>query len=267
MSRHRARRRLTLAYDKRVVAEGLDVEIPDRGFTAIVGPNACGKSTLLRALARMLKPRRAPCCSTARRSPSCRARRSRAGSACSPQTATARTGSRVVDLVARGRHPHQSLLRQWSRDDERAVQAAMAATRVDDLAERPGRRALRRSAPARLAGDGARAGDAAAAARRADDVPRHPAPDRGARPVRRAARAGPHARRRAARPQPGVPLRRPPDRDARRARRRARRAGARSSTPSSSSTSSASAAASSPIPETGTPMIVPAARKAIAARV
>jgi ABC-type cobalamin/Fe3+-siderophores transport system ATPase subunit len=53
------------------------------------------------------------------------------------QTATAPDGITVVDLVARGRHPHQSLLRQWSREDERAVQAAMRATRVDDLAGRP----------------------------------------------------------------------------------------------------------------------------------
>ncbi len=48
---------LTLAYDARVVATGLSVEIPDNSFTVIVGPNACGKSTLLRALSRMLKPR------------------------------------------------------------------------------------------------------------------------------------------------------------------------------------------------------------------
>ena len=49
--------RVTLAYDRRVVTQDLDVAIPEGGFTAIVGPNACGKSTLLRALARMLKPR------------------------------------------------------------------------------------------------------------------------------------------------------------------------------------------------------------------
>ncbi|THJ74562.1 AAA family ATPase, partial [Candidatus Frankia alpina] len=44
---------LTLAYDRRIVAEGLAVRIPDGAFTVIVGPNACGKSTLLRALARV----------------------------------------------------------------------------------------------------------------------------------------------------------------------------------------------------------------------
>jgi len=39
---------LRVAYDDRVVIDGLDLDIPARQITAIVGPNACGKSTLLR---------------------------------------------------------------------------------------------------------------------------------------------------------------------------------------------------------------------------
>ena len=236
--------------------------IPDGGFTAIVGPNACGKSTLLRALARMLKPR-AGTRAARRRAITLAAHRSRSRARLGllPQSSIAPDGITVADLVARGRYPHQRLLRQWSREDERAVADAMAR----DPRRRPRRparrRALRRPAPARLARDGARAGDAAAAARRADDVPRHRPPDRGARPLRGAARrARPHARRRAARPQPRLPLRDAPDRDARGRDRRGGRAGARSSTPSSSRTSSACPASSMPCPETGTPMVVPAAR-------
>jgi iron-siderophore transport system ATP-binding protein len=128
---------VTLAYDKRVVAEGLDVEIPEGGFTAIVCPNACGKSTLLRALARMLKPRAGTVLLDGReiaKQPSKDVAR-RLGLLA--QSAVAPDGITVVDLVARGRHPHQSFLRQWSRADERAVQAAMEATRVGDLADRP----------------------------------------------------------------------------------------------------------------------------------
>src|SRR5918997_765629 len=128
---------VTLAYDKRVVTEGLDVEIPDGGFTAIVGPNACGKSTLLRALARMLKPRAGSVLldgKEIRELPSKQVAR-RLGLLA--QSAIAPDGITVVDLVARGRHPHQSFLRQWSRHDERAVQSAMEATRVTGLSERP----------------------------------------------------------------------------------------------------------------------------------
>ena len=128
---------VTLAYDKRVVAEGLDVEIPDRGFTAIVGPNACGKSTLLRALARMLKPREGTVLLDGKVIGELPSKQVARRLGLLSQTSTAPDGITVVDLVARGRHPHQSLLRQWSRDDERAVQAAVAATRVDDLALRP----------------------------------------------------------------------------------------------------------------------------------
>ena len=42
----------------------------------------------------------------------------------------------VADLVARGRYPHQSFLRQWSKADEEAVVSAMEATRVTELSGR-----------------------------------------------------------------------------------------------------------------------------------
>ncbi|MGE4327267.1 MAG: ATP-binding cassette domain-containing protein, partial [Pseudodonghicola sp.] len=40
--------RVTLRYQDRLVSQDLSLVIPDGAFTAIVGPNACGKSTLLR---------------------------------------------------------------------------------------------------------------------------------------------------------------------------------------------------------------------------
>jgi ABC-type cobalamin/Fe3+-siderophores transport system ATPase subunit len=144
METHRAMSRpplhaqdVTLAYDRLVVAEGLDVEIPAQGFTAIVGPNACGKSTLLRALARMIKPRAGTVLLDGRSIAELPSKQVARRLGLLSQTSTAPDGIAVMDLVARGRYPHQSLLRQWSRDDERAVHAAMAATRVDDLAARP----------------------------------------------------------------------------------------------------------------------------------
>ncbi len=57
---------LTLVYDGRTVAEDLGVVIADRSFTVIVGPNACGKTTLLRAPRECSNPDRVRCSSTAR---------------------------------------------------------------------------------------------------------------------------------------------------------------------------------------------------------
>ncbi|MCU1536528.1 MAG: transporter related protein, partial [Humibacillus sp.] len=50
-------RGLTLAYDGRVVVDGLDLAVPAGRTTVIVGANGCGKSTVLRGLARLLRPR------------------------------------------------------------------------------------------------------------------------------------------------------------------------------------------------------------------
>lgn len=127
---------LELAYDRRVVARDLDLAIADGSFTVIVGPNACGKSTLLRALARMLRPRTGTVLLDGRDIGAQPSRAVARELGLLPQSAIAPDGITVADLVARGRYPHQRLLRQWSVADEQAVATAMDATGVTDLADR-----------------------------------------------------------------------------------------------------------------------------------
>lgn len=123
----------TLGYDGRVISEGLDVAIPDGSFTVIVGPNACGKSTLLRGLARLLKPAAGQVLLDGRDIHGMRTKEVARRLGLLPQTSIAPDGITVADLVARGRHPHQSAFQQWTRADEAAVRDAMLATGVDDL--------------------------------------------------------------------------------------------------------------------------------------
>lgn len=129
-------RGLTIGYDGRTVSEQLDVRIPPGSFTAIIGPNACGKSTLLRALSRLLKPAAGQVFLQGQDINSYPTREVARQLALLPQSSTAPDGITVADLVARGRFPHQSLLRQWSEADQLAVANALAATGVQDLADR-----------------------------------------------------------------------------------------------------------------------------------
>ncbi|MFI5530315.1 ABC transporter ATP-binding protein [Kitasatospora sp. NPDC051853] len=127
---------LTLAYEQRTIAEGLEVAIPDNSFTVIVGPNACGKSTLLRALARVLRPKAGRVLLDGADIASLPPRTVARTLGLLPQTSIAPDGITVAELVSRGRHPHQGLLRQWSREDERITDESMAATGVLELADR-----------------------------------------------------------------------------------------------------------------------------------
>ncbi|WP_199430969.1 ABC transporter ATP-binding protein [Qaidamihabitans albus] len=135
MSRLRADN-VTLAYDQRTVATDLDVAIPDGSFTVVVGPNACGKSTLLKALARMLKPATGGVYLDGRLISSYRSREVARRLGLLPQTSIAPSGITVGDLVARGRYPHQRMLRQWSSEDEAVVTESMRRTGVLELSGR-----------------------------------------------------------------------------------------------------------------------------------
>lgn len=130
-------RELTLAYEDHTVVDGLDLVIPDGKVTVIVGPNACGKSTTLRALGRLLKPKNGAVLLDGASLAKLPTRKIAQQIGLLPQTPVAPDAITVADLVARGRQPHQHWWQQWSDDDERAVTEAMARTDVTALAERP----------------------------------------------------------------------------------------------------------------------------------
>jgi len=127
---------VTFGYGERHVVDGLDIVIPDHSLTVIVGANGCGKSTLLKGLARRLAPRTGTVLLdgvSIRSLPSKEVAR-RLGLL--PQSPLAPDGITVADLVGRGRYPHQGVLRQWSAADQLAVDDAMSAARIADLADR-----------------------------------------------------------------------------------------------------------------------------------
>lgn len=126
----------TIGYDKRVISTDLSVEIPDASFTVVVGPNACGKSTLLRGLSRLLKLPEGRVVLDSSDIAGYPAKELARRLGLLPQSSIAPDGITVADLVARGRYPHQGFLRQWTEDDEQAVTEAMEATAVTDLSGR-----------------------------------------------------------------------------------------------------------------------------------
>lgn len=127
---------ITLRYDERTISRDLSVAIPDGAFTVIVGPNACGKSTLLRALSRLLAPAAGQVILDGRSLRDLPPKEVARRLGLLPQSSSPPEGISVADLVARGRYPHQSFLRQWSKADEEAVIKAMEATRVAELSGR-----------------------------------------------------------------------------------------------------------------------------------
>ena len=127
---------LTLGYGERTVIEGLDLAIAPGQITAIVGPNACGKSTLLRSMSRLLTPRAGHVVldgASVHRMPAKELARTLG---LLPQSPIAPEGITVADLVGRGRHPHQGIFTRWTRADDEAVADALIATDTASLADR-----------------------------------------------------------------------------------------------------------------------------------
>ncbi|EHK82754.1 ABC transporter ATP-binding protein [Rhodococcus pyridinivorans] len=127
---------LELGYGNRTVVENLDLQVPPGRITCIVGANACGKSTLLRSMSRLLSPRGGHVLLDGKDVHRLPAKKLARTLGLLPQSPIAPEGIVVADLVGRGRHPHQRVLSRWSREDDAAVADALAATHTTELAER-----------------------------------------------------------------------------------------------------------------------------------
>ncbi|MDP2243973.1 ABC transporter ATP-binding protein [Pseudomonas sp.] len=132
-----ATRSLTLGYQRQVIIDGLDMQLPQGKVSVLIGSNGCGKSTLLKAFARLLKPQQGAVLlngSDIHLKPTAVVARELA---ILPQMPTAPEGISVRQLVGLGRYPYQNWMQQWSAQDEAMVERALLQTGVQDLADRP----------------------------------------------------------------------------------------------------------------------------------
>lgn len=127
---------VTIQYDHRVIYQNLMIEIPDQSFTVIIGPNACGKSTLLRALSNMIKPSAGHVLLDGKKISAYKSKEVAKKLGLLPQSSTAPDGITVANLVAHGRYPYQNFIQQWTEADEQAVMTAMELTNITELGNR-----------------------------------------------------------------------------------------------------------------------------------
>lgn len=128
---------LTLCYGRRVVVDGLALAIAPGQVTTLIGPNGCGKSTILRGLGRLLRPERGAVYLDGVAIATLPTQQIAQRLGILPQTPTAPEGLTVRELVAQGRYPHQTWWQQWSETDEAKVNEAIALTQLAELRDRP----------------------------------------------------------------------------------------------------------------------------------
>ncbi|MDU4962490.1 MAG: ABC transporter ATP-binding protein [Sporomusaceae bacterium] len=127
---------LAIAYDTAIIVEKLNIAIPQGKMTAIVGPNGCGKSTVLKAISRILPPQRGQVYLDGKDIKTLPTREIAKKLAILPQSPTAPGGLTVEELVSYGRYPHQQGFGKLTRDDRDVIAWALSITGLEALADR-----------------------------------------------------------------------------------------------------------------------------------
>lgn len=137
MNRHLLEAKDVVAgYDRKTILDHISLQIPSNKISVIIGANACGKSTLLKTLARLIKPVTGEVLLDGKPIHKYQSKQFAKIVGLLPQSPIAPEGITVADLVGRGRYPHQSMFGAWSKKDYEAVAEAMEIMDITSLANR-----------------------------------------------------------------------------------------------------------------------------------
>lgn len=127
---------LDIAYDDTIIVKELNMQIPHGKVTSIIGPNGCGKSTVLKAVGRILKPKCGMVYLDGDDIRNLSTKEVAKKMAILPQTPTAPSGLTVSELVAYGRFPHQKGFGKLTPEDKKIVKWALEVTKLSGFEDR-----------------------------------------------------------------------------------------------------------------------------------
>ncbi|APQ97390.1 ABC transporter ATP-binding protein [Clostridium botulinum] len=127
---------LDIAYEDTLIVKELNMQIPKRKITSIIGANGCGKSTILKSVGRILKPKKGVVHLSGQDISKLSTKEIAKKMAILPQNPTAPSGLTVSELVAYGRFPHQKGFGNLTEEDKRIVKWALAATKLSEFERR-----------------------------------------------------------------------------------------------------------------------------------
>lgn len=128
---------LNISYGNLDIVKDLNLEIPKGKITTIIGANGCGKSTILKTLARIIKPKSGSIYINDKELNSQDSRELAKAMAVLPQSPQAPNGLTVEELISYGRFPHQKGFGKLKDDDKDIIDWALEKTRISEFRDRP----------------------------------------------------------------------------------------------------------------------------------
>ena len=123
-------------YENKTILNDVNLSIPSNQISIIIGANGCGKSTLLKTMARLIKPTGGEVLLDGKSIHKMAPKQLAKVLGLLPQSPIVPEGITVADLVGRGRFPHQSVMRGWTKKDYEAVAEALEMMNITEFADR-----------------------------------------------------------------------------------------------------------------------------------